>query len=100
MAYQDGLRFGAYAAGMVHRTRGQTDLLFFFFNDTVTTEIYTLSLHDALPISTDDAAQAVMNRHQAHGQGIGVVGSERKSTRRNSSHVRNSNADFCLNKNK
>ena len=28
-------------------------LFFFFFNDTATTEIYTLSLHDALPISTD-----------------------------------------------
>src|SRR5438309_10214334 len=28
--------------------------LFFFFNDTATTEIYTLSLHDALPISQDD----------------------------------------------
>src|SRR5258707_8430245 len=31
------------------------DLLFFFFNDTATTEIYTLSLHDALPISRDTA---------------------------------------------
>ena len=31
-------------------------VFFFFFNDTATTEIYTLSLHDALPISTDDEA--------------------------------------------
>src|SRR2546422_11703863 len=31
-------------------------LFFFFFNDTATTEIYTLSLHDALPISTDSPA--------------------------------------------
>src|SRR5258706_9958351 len=36
-------------------------LLFFFFNDTATTEIYTLSLHDALPISqtNNDAARAI-----------------------------------------
>src|SRR2546422_11271914 len=34
-------------------------LLFFFFNDTATTEIYTLSLHDALPISGDPAARRV-----------------------------------------
>src|SRR2546422_6189841 len=33
-------------------------LLFFFFNDTATTEIYTLSLHDALPISRRGAARA------------------------------------------
>src|SRR2546430_17520985 len=32
------------------------DFLFFFFNDTATTEIYTLSLHDALPISRDSGA--------------------------------------------
>src|SRR5438874_10731699 len=32
---------------------------FFFFNDTATTEIYTLSLHDALPISVDDAVRRV-----------------------------------------
>src|SRR5256886_11740625 len=30
----------------------RSDIFFFFFNDTATTEIYTLSLHDALPIST------------------------------------------------
>src|SRR3989454_9128057 len=40
-------------------------LSFFFFNDTATTEIYTLSLHDALPISTRDSSQliAVSSRH-------------------------------------
>src|SRR2546430_15668874 len=32
--------------------RGVYRIVFFFFNDTATTEIYTLSLHDALPIST------------------------------------------------
>src|SRR2546425_10487511 len=36
--------------------------LFFFFNDTATTEIYTLSLHDALPICTDDLAQVFVAR--------------------------------------
>src|SRR3712207_7850584 len=35
-------------------------MLFFFFNDTATTEIYTLSLHDALPISTTDAGEALL----------------------------------------
>src|SRR3712207_6988194 len=35
---------------------GGTHLFFFFFNDTATTEIYTLSLHDALPICADQAA--------------------------------------------
>src|SRR5437899_3725568 len=39
---------------------------FFFFNDTATTEIYTLSLHDALPILDDGAVQAfgVILKHQ------------------------------------
>src|SRR3712207_7617047 len=38
--------------------------LFFFFNDTATTEIYTLSLHDALPIY--QPLSSVTRRHQAH----------------------------------
>src|SRR2546430_2975589 len=37
---------------------GETRTAFFFFNDTATTEIYTLSLHDALPISSRHALQA------------------------------------------
>src|SRR5215217_3697189 len=37
---------------MVHQTRLWSFMFFFFFNDTATTEIYTLSLHDALPISS------------------------------------------------
>src|SRR2546425_2602269 len=37
---------------------------FFFFNDTATTEIYTLSLHDALPISTQDGPRAGMKRER------------------------------------
>src|SRR3712207_9486721 len=46
------------------------DCLFFFFNDTATTEIYTLSLHDALPISDDqlrgDAADDVEHPGEHH----------------------------------
>src|SRR5438876_8668437 len=38
--------------------------LFFFFNDTATTEIYTLSLHDALPISFDDSGKEALPGHQ------------------------------------
>src|SRR5215217_9663012 len=39
-------------------------LFFFFFNDTATTEIYTLSLHDALPISASPASGTVMSRRR------------------------------------
>src|ERR1039458_6737692 len=39
-------------------------LFFFFFNDTATTEIYTLSLHDALPISASEAVSSKMRRYQ------------------------------------
>src|SRR5688572_33395663 len=44
---------------------------FFFFNDTATTEIYTLSLHDALPISADAAGAAVrvLRRRDRHDRG-------------------------------
>src|SRR6266849_11173436 len=45
------------------RHRGATrDSTFFFFNDTATTEIYTLSLHDALPISTPRLGQKWIKR--------------------------------------
>src|SRR2546430_16087790 len=79
----------------------------FFFNDTATTEIYTLSLHDALPIS-DVAIQvhrepaaggAVDARAGAHVRGRRDVG-DRKSTRLNSSHSQISYAVFCLKKKK
>src|SRR5258705_6089218 len=77
----------------------------FFFNDTATTEIYTLSLHDALPIfyKTPDGGLI--------GQGLSATidmktvrplefGKDRKSTRLNSSHLGISYAVFCLKKKK
>src|SRR5256885_8877475 len=96
-------------------------IFFFFFNDTATTEIYTLSLHDALPIYvhiTDvrillNLVQQLPRRHaiqiqsgqcmttssitaQAHAGNI----KDRKSTRLNSSHLVISYAVFCLKKKK
>src|SRR5256885_8945206 len=86
-------------------------MLFFFFNDTATTEIYTLSLHDALPISGNDGAALdvwqIRERllQQADGLGIIVIAhhrraEDRKSTRLNSSHLVISYAVFCLKKKK
>src|SRR2546427_421375 len=98
-------------------------LLFFFFNDTATTEIYTLSLHDALPISghssaaiapvlataseasirparpacapaLPDSAPSPKSVASAHST------ADRKSTRLNSSHSQISYAVFCLKKKK
>src|SRR3989442_4170350 len=82
--------------------------LFFFFNDTATTEIYTLSLHDALPICDGHAvltalgAPAAAQRADADDEQPPVLGrdADRKSTRLNSSHVRISYAVFCLKKKK
>src|SRR3712207_8779253 len=90
----------------------------FFFNDTATTEIYTLSLHDALPICprggqihpvavAREVGQAVALRRCAYGDHL-LVGRrvlpagrtlvDRKSTRLNSSHANISYAVFCLKK--
>src|SRR3712207_8868017 len=44
---------------------------FFFFNDTATTEIYTLSLHDALPISPTDVSETYRRHSQEAHQGEG-----------------------------
>src|SRR5256885_10666436 len=74
---------------------------FFFFNDTATTEIYTLSLHDALPISPEPWSglwHAV--RWQLPGHGVPHSPADRKSTRLNSSHLVISYAVFCLKKKK
>src|SRR3712207_7682711 len=91
--------------------------MFFFFNDTATTEIYTLSLHDALPIFPE--VEPPVGREHAHrfeqivegrradakqrvaGAGeLDLLGPDRKSTRLNSSHANISYAVFCLKKKK
>src|SRR5206468_10596485 len=96
--------------------------LFFFFNDTATTEIYTLSLHDALPISRRWASsasrcEAPRKRRWYSASALSIslfFGSsatpsmtprrsaalDRKSTRLNSSHDQISYAVFCLKKKK
>src|SRR6266704_4719386 len=82
---------------MIHDSQYVISCGFFFFNDTATTEIYTLSLHDALPISPrwpgdmlsrSDCICAIPRPR------------DRKSTRLNSSHVSISYAVFCLKKKK
>src|SRR5256885_16459697 len=69
---------------------------FFFFNDTATTEIYTLSLHDALPISTSIWVRITRVICDCSC----TSWSDRKSTRLNSSHLVISYAVFCLKKKK
>src|ERR1039457_7521775 len=68
--------------------------LCFFFNDTATTEIYTLSLHDALPIYSRFPPTAIYRPEQEGG----TDQADRKSTRLNSSHLVISYAVFCLKK--
>src|SRR3712207_8720592 len=87
--------------------------LFFFFNDTATTEIYTLSLHDALPIlalgptengpggvldETADAGDRVWINDYERTKTLSDRLADRKSTRLNSSHANISYAVFCLKK--
>src|SRR5690349_22684246 len=81
--------------------------LFFFFNDTATTEIYTLSLHDALPISLFPASRLPRRWLADESRASSFRGffrlngrQDRKSTRLNSSHVEISYAVFCLKKKK
>src|SRR5690349_25079452 len=77
-------------------------LYFFFFNDTATTEIYTLSLHDALPVSfprrSTRTRADTSPRSVRFVQGARDRAGDRKSTRLNSSHVEISYAVFCLKK--
>src|SRR2546426_7541075 len=80
---------------------------FFFFNDTATTEIYTLSLHDALPIfglrrlaRRRRGARGGRNLGSAGNGALRLKGEDRKSTRLNSSHLVISYAVFCLKKKK
>src|SRR3970282_626106 len=82
---------------MCHYTK--LSFVFFFFNDTPTTEIYTLSLHDALPIlRRRRPLPGHPNRRWLRPQGTQVPLRDRKSTRLNSSHITNSYAVFCLQK--
>src|SRR2546429_5889235 len=89
-------------------------VFFFFFNDTATTEIYTLSLHDALPILAVGVG-ARSGRARRHPQAAGRRGrpgdverrtrhplhpGDRKSTRLNSSHGYTPHADFSFKKRK
>src|SRR2546430_12163045 len=74
---------------------------FFFFNDTATTEIYTLSLHDALPISLAQSIEyhILHIHHRLYDRMLPqIAGRDRKSTRLNSSHSQISYAVFCLKK--
>src|SRR5256885_8147112 len=77
----------------------QTLSIFFFFNDTATTEIYTLSLHDALPIYGFNALSLQRPRSKKILFGF-FEKRDRKSTRLNSSHLVISYAVFCLKKNR
>src|SRR3712207_7036936 len=91
------------------------DVFFFFFNDTATTEIYTLSLHDALPIwglphwADPGRTKPSQINHGDGGRGVYfqdpdghlleiITRPDRKSTRLNSSHANISYAVFCLKK--
>src|SRR2546430_17082259 len=73
---------------------------FFFFNDTATTEIYTLSLHDALPISPARRPRAQTPWRGFPRRCAPPGPRDRKSTRLNSSHSQISYAVFCLKKKK
>src|SRR2546430_11301921 len=81
-------------------------VFFFFFNDTATTEIYPLSLHDALPISRarrlphGDVEPEPRGRQPGPADARGASCQDRKSTRLNSSHSQISYAVFCLKKKK
>src|SRR6266511_5267889 len=83
----------------VGRRSGQSSF-FCFFHDAATTEIYTLSLHDALPISGGAGAGGAGRpvRHRRHRGRRRTQLPDRKSTRLNSSHVKISYAVFCLKK--
>src|SRR6266542_4025658 len=78
-----------------HRASGS---VVFFCNDTATTEIYTLSLHDALPILR--RLRLAPGQLSPHCQGQTWAPEDRKSTRLNSSHGSISYAVFCLKKKK
>src|SRR5438045_9178431 len=75
--------------------------LFFFFSDPPTPEIYTLSLHDALPISSTSSCRTTSTSTRRCPRSAGCRRRpDRKSTRLNSSHLGISYAVFCLKKKK
>src|SRR2546430_8702894 len=78
----------------------QKAFFFFFFNDTATTEIYTLSLHDALPICFATGRPFPAASSFKRVSTGGNARQDRKSTRLNSSHSQISYAVFCLKKKK
>src|SRR5258708_27087149 len=83
--------------------RCASSFVFFFFNDTATTEIYTLSLHDALPIYLRCGSVLLdWTRSKRHDPAAATAPdrADRKSTRLNSSHQIISYAVFCLKKKK
>src|SRR5256885_9915791 len=86
----------------IHHTNTIFEYLYFFFlNDTAPTEIYTLSLHDALPISRHAAPTSVLDLSRAPLiSSVNDPLGDRKSTRLNSSHLVISYAVFCLKKKK
>src|SRR5207245_10025432 len=99
-------------SGHIRRRIAYLSVCFFFFNPPPTTEIYTLSLHDALPISPIFTRRNIWRTASANGPPPGITTSrrpgrnavsasiDRKSTRLNSSHGSISYAVFCLKKKK
>src|SRR5690625_7730716 len=91
----------------VFRLSPRHQLFVFFFHATPTPQLYTLSLHDALPISPTGNEHWTLAPEEADGSGADLAEAEpsassgdRKSTRLNSSHVAISYAVFCLKKKK
>src|SRR5690606_41487841 len=108
-----GYFVGLHYPSLLHLCREQSGarvglshsrLLLFIFNDTAPTEIYTLSLHDALPILAHQVLEHRRHHHHRREVQHAVDGDDelqdRKSTRLNSSHVKISYAVFCLKKKK
>src|SRR5947208_14879557 len=89
--------YTAHTSAQIGASACMRRFLFFFFNVPATTEIYTLSLHDALPICLRPAEEREEAADQQRGDRE-VDRRDRKSTRLNSSHQIISYAVFCLKK--
>src|SRR5580700_2571887 len=92
--------FRSFASHLHRDAYSDVRLFFFFFNDAPTPEIYTLSLHDALPICRRRVPPPCPNPGTEIGNAGTRAAADRKSTRLNSSHVEISYAVFCLKKKK